>query len=56
MTETIIRERIEAHRENIIEIGRTVWHRAEMGFKEFETAKLVAHHPEIRSSRPRPTI
>lgn len=42
MTETIIRERIEAHRENIIEIGRTVWHRAEMGFKEFETAKLVA--------------
>lgn len=41
MIETIIRQRIEAHRERIIEIGRQVWHRAEMGFKEYETAKLA---------------
>lgn len=31
---------IDEHREEIIENGRNIWHHAELGYKEFKTAKL----------------
>lgn len=39
-------EVIDQHREEIIEAGRNIWHHAEMGYKEFQTAKLFKEKME----------
>ncbi len=40
--EVIINERIEAHRDEIIAIGRDIFHHAEPGWREKRTAQLIA--------------
>ncbi|MGN0976906.1 MAG: amidohydrolase [Faecousia sp.] len=41
MIEQLIRARIHSNRDTIVEIGRSVWRNAEMGFREYSTAELV---------------
>lgn len=39
--EQLIKRRIADKQERIQQIGRQIWTHAEMGFREFETAKLA---------------
>ena len=37
---------IEEHREDIIQIGRSIWEYPELGYKEFRTSKLFTEFME----------
>ncbi|MCD8104238.1 MAG: hypothetical protein LUF35_04365 [Lachnospiraceae bacterium] len=42
--EKLICDTIDAHREEIIEFGKDLWHHAELGYREFRTSQKLKEY------------